>query len=102
MARARRWVVGLALVDMRWISEVGVRCGRVDGGGFVVGWGDENGGGVLGVVVVIKRIVVGWSLLGRRCNEVGRNLVDPRVIGFGVLFGVWKDEGGEKRCDGVG
>ena len=33
MARAVRWVIGLALVDMRGISDVGV-----GGGGLGVGW----------------------------------------------------------------
>ena len=40
MARARRWVGGLGEMDMRWISEVGVRWGRDEGG---------DGGGVFEV-----------------------------------------------------
>ncbi len=68
MARATRWVVGLVLVDMRWISEVGVRWGREGdgeggggGGGDGDGDGDGGGGGGLGDVVERARVVgVGW------------------------------------------
>lgn len=61
MAMATRWVVALALVDMRWISDEGVRCGRDEGVGFAGGVGDGGGGGVLGGVVEMARMVVmGW------------------------------------------
>lgn len=48
----------LALVDMRWISDEGVRCGREDVADFVEGIGDEPGGGVFGDVVEIARMEV--------------------------------------------
>ena len=58
---ATRWVMDLALVEMRWISDEGVRWGREDVAGLVEGVGDEAGGGVFGDVVEIKRMeVVGW------------------------------------------
>lgn len=51
----------MALVDMRWISDDGVRCGRDEGVGFAGGVGDGGGGGVLGGVVEMARMVVmGW------------------------------------------
>ena len=56
MATAMRWVTDLALVDIRWTSEEGVRWGRVDLGDFAEAVGD---GGVLGDVVEIGRILVG-------------------------------------------
>lgn len=62
MARARRWVGVLEVVEMRWISEVGVRWGREGGGGVegeeeegAVDMGDEGGGGVWGGVVEMER-----------------------------------------------
>lgn len=61
MARATRWVIDFALVEMRWISDKGVRCGSDDGPVFVKEVGDDSGGGVLADVVEIVRIeVVGW------------------------------------------
>lgn len=71
MARARRWVGDLREVEMRWISEVGVRWGR-DGGDGNLGevLGDDfliEGVERLGEVVEIWRmeawVVLGW---GRR------------------------------------
>ena len=69
-ARARRWVGGFGVVEMRWISEVGVRWGRL-GGGEAGGVGEVDeaggadggavgdcGGGILGGVVVIVRVEV--------------------------------------------
>ena len=55
MATAMRWVMVLALVDIRWTSDEGVRCGRIDLGGSAEAVGD---GGVLGGVVEIARTVV--------------------------------------------
>ena len=120
MATAARWVVGLALVDMRWISEEGVRCGREgagnfaarggvgDGGGGGGGggvWdGDGRGGGVLGDVVEIARVVVmGWCVLDRKCNGSGRGVVARRrVADSNFLFSLGKGAGHEERCIGVG
>lgn len=45
MARARRWVGVLRVVEMRWISEVGVRWGRDLG---VVEWWRSEGWVVVG------------------------------------------------------
>ena len=48
-------------MDMRWISDEGVRCGRDDAATFLEGVGDDSGGGDLGDVVEIARmVVVGW------------------------------------------
>ena len=96
MARARRWVGGLAEMEMRWISEVGVRWGReggVDGGfggfggGEVEGDGDgegegEVGGGVLGEVVEMVRVEIVGVMVGER-RWRGRVL----GLGFAVEMG---------------
>ena len=50
-----RWVMDLALVDMTWTSDDGVRCGRMDLGDSAEVVGD---GGVLGDVVEIARMAV--------------------------------------------
>ena len=55
MATAMRWVMDLALVDMTWTSDDGVRCGRMDLGDSAEVVGD---GGVLGDVVEIARMAV--------------------------------------------
>jgi len=60
MAMARRWVGLLVLVEMRWISEVGVRWGRDVGAGGVGGalLGEEVAMGlteVKGMLVVESR-----------------------------------------------
>ena len=61
MATAMRWVMDLALVDTRWISDEGVRCGSVGAAVFVVEVGTDSGGGVFAGVVEIARMeVVGW------------------------------------------
>ena len=62
----------LALVDIRWTSEDGVRWGRMDVGGFAEAVAD---GGVLGGVVEIARMEVvgdGWYMLDRRWSGTGR------------------------------
>ena len=94
----------LALVDMRWISDEGVRCGRESAGNFAEGVGDDSGGGVLGDVVEIARmVVVGWEMLEKRCNGTGRGVVaNLRVVNFGLLFLLGKGAGHEERCIGVG
>lgn len=46
-------------MDMRWTSDEGVRCGRVDAAIVAEGVVDACGG-VLGDVVEIARMVVGW------------------------------------------
>lgn len=58
LATATRWVTDLALVDMRWISDEGVRCGRKDVAESVGGVGGEPGGGIFGDVVEIVRMEV--------------------------------------------
>ena len=92
----------LALVDMRWTSDMGVRCGRVDVAIFEEGGGDEVGGGVLGGVVEIARILVAvgwWWVLDRRWIGTARCLVvNLRVVDFGIIFLVWEGAGHEKRC----
>lgn len=105
MARAVRWVIALALVDMRWISDVGVRWGRVGVGRSVEAWVDgsggefadwvvveDSGGGCLGGVVVIVRMVVvvgGWWMGDRGWNGIGRAaVVDLRVGDFGIVLWV--------------
>ena len=54
--------MALALVEMRWISEVGVKCGRFesdvvigDGVGCMGGDGGEGGGVFGGVVEMVRR-----------------------------------------------
>lgn len=51
MAQAVRWVGGLEVMGMMWISEVGVRWGSVVGEGvgeegLAVGVGGSGGGGI--------------------------------------------------------
>ena len=45
-------------MDMRWISDEGVRCGRDGAATFAETFGDNSGRGVLGDVVEIVRMVV--------------------------------------------
>ena len=47
MAVARRWVGVLGVMGMMWISEVGVRCGRVGAVGDAEGGGEGDGVGAL-------------------------------------------------------
>ena len=96
IATATRWVTDLALVDMRWISDEGVRWGREDGAGFAGGAGDGGGGGVFGDVVEIARmVVVGWYMLDKRWNGTDRGVVDFRVVDVGGLLWVGTDAGRE-------
>lgn len=61
MAIATRWVIDLALVEMRWISDEGVRCGSDDTTVFAEEVGCDSEGGVLADEVEILRIeAVGW------------------------------------------
>ena len=77
----------LALVDIRWTSEDGVRWGRMDVGGFAEPVGD---GGVLGGVVEIGRMLVvwvGWYTLDKRWSGTRRTAVtDWRVVDLGMIF----------------
>ena len=77
----------LALVDIRWTSEEGVRWGRMDVGSSAEAVGD---GGVLGGVVEIERAVVvrvGRQMPGKRWSGTGRTAVtDWRVVDFGMIF----------------
>lgn len=64
------------LVDMRWISDVGVRWGK-DEGAVGVGGAEEveravGGGGFLGGVVEIWRIEVSELAVGRRWRGIER------------------------------
>ena len=61
MAIATRWVIDLALVEMRWISDEGVRCGSDEAAAFAEDAGCDSECGVLADEVEILRIeVVGW------------------------------------------
>ena len=97
-------MIDLALVDMRWISDEGVRCGREGVAGFVEGVGDESEGGVFGDVVEIARMeVVGWYVLDRMCNGTGKGVVaNPRVVDFDILSLVIKGTGRGWKCIGIG
>lgn len=92
----------LALVDMRWTSDEGVRCGRVDAAIVAEGAVDACGG-VLGDVVEIARmVVVGWWFLHRRCDSTGKGVVANLRVGDFVRFIFWIGGGHDKRCDGLG
>ena len=60
IAIATRWVLDLALVDMRWTSDEGVRCGRVDAAIAAEGAVDACEGVLEGVVEIARTVVVGW------------------------------------------
>ncbi len=107
--------MSLALVDMRWISEEGVRWGRVGGAGFVGGIGDElgsvvelcgdEGGGVLGGVVEMARVVVvvGWRRVGRRWKGMLRcGVAGLKSVKRGLILGVGRCAGSEWMGDGIG
>lgn len=104
IATATRWVTDFALVDTRWISDEGVRCGRDDAADSEEGVGDDSGGGVLGDIVEIARmVVVGWYMLDKRCNGTGRGVVANReLVDFGLRFLFGKGAGHGKECIGVG
>lgn len=104
MATATRWVMDLALVDMRWISDEGVRCGREDVAEFGEGVGGESEGGVLGDVVEIVRMeVVGLEMLDRMCNGMGKSVVaSPRVVDFDVVCLLIQDAGCGWKYIGIG
>ena len=104
IATATRWVTDLALVDMRWISDEGVRCGSDDVADSVEVEGEDSAGGVLTSVVEIARtVVLGWSMVDRRCNGIGRDVfVNPTVtfLCLLTLFVNWV--GQEERCIDIG
>ena len=103
-ATATRWVTDLALVDMRWISDEGVRCGSDDVADSAEVNGEDSAGGVLTSVVEIARIVVlGWLMLDRRCNGMGRGVfVNPTVTVFRLLNLFINWVGQEERCIDIG
>lgn len=78
----------LALVDIRWISDEAVRCGRDDAANFAEGVGDESGGSVFeDVVEIVRMVVVGLYMLDIRCNGTGKGVVaNPRVVGLDLIF----------------
>lgn len=94
----------LALVDMRWISDEDVRCGRDEAANFAEEVEDDSGGGVLGDVVEIARMVVmDWYVPNQRCNGTARGVVAKRrVVDLGLLSLFRKGAGHEQRCIGVG
>lgn len=103
-ATATRWVMDLALVDMRWISDEGVKCESDDVADFVDVKEEDSAGGVLTGVVEIARIVVlGWSMLDRRCNGMGRGVVvNPIVRVFRLLRLFVNCVGQEEGCIDLG
>ena len=104
IATATRCVTDLALVDMRWISDEGVRCGSDDVADAVEVKGVDSAGGVLTNVVEIARtVVLGWSMLDRRCNGMGRGVfVNPTVTVFRLLSLFVNCVGQGERCVGQG
>lgn len=97
-------MVGLALVDMRWISDEGVRWGREEGAGFVGRAGEGDGGGGRGGVVEIARmVIVGWDMRGGRWNGADKGVfVTLGVVSVGCRFRVGKDVGHGWRGMGIG
>ena len=89
---------------MRWISDEDVRCGRDEAANFAEEVEDDSGGGVLGDVVEIARMVVmDWYVSNQRCNGTARGVVAKRrVVDFGLLSLFRKGAGHEQRCIGVG
>ena len=94
----------MALVDMRWISDEGVKCESDDVADFVEVKEEDSAGGVLTGVVEIARIVVlGWSMLDRRCNGMGRGVVvNPTVTVFRLLRFFVSCVGQEEGCIALG
>ena len=62
--------------------------------------GEDSAGGVLTSVVEIARtVILGWSMLDRRCNGMGRGVfVNPAVTVFRLLILFVNCVGQEERC----
>ena len=102
-ATATRWVTDLALVDMRWISDEGVKCESDDVAYFVEVKEDSAGGVLTGVVEIARIVVLGWSMLDRRCNGMGRGVVvNPTVTVFRLLRLFVNCGGPEEGCIDLG
>ena len=103
-ATATRCVTNLALVDIRWISDEGVRCGSDDVARSVGVNGEDSAGGVLvSVVEIVRTVVLCWSMLDRRCNFMGRGVVvNPTVTLFRLLNLFVSCIGQDERCIDTG